>query len=78
MPCVHLNQLYQLCRDSQVHLSSTDLIHLVCRQCQQEEVCPSMLFEEYDQVVARREQEKSATEAGTPTANPTEPAQPTQ
>ncbi len=48
MACVHLNQLYQLCRDSQVRLSSTDLIHIVCKQCEKVEVCPSVLFEEYD------------------------------
>jgi hypothetical protein len=49
MTCAHLNQLYQLCKDSQVRLSSTDLIHIVCKQCEKEEVCPSVLFEEYDQ-----------------------------
>ncbi len=48
MACVHLNQLYQLCRESQVRLSSTDLIHIVCKQCEKEEVCPSILYEEYD------------------------------
>lgn len=48
MACVHLNQLFQLCQDSQVRLSSTDLIHLVCKQCEKVEVCPSILYEEYD------------------------------
>lgn len=50
MPCVHLQQLYQLCRDSQVKLSSAELIHIVCRQCNQEEVCPSLLFEQYEEM----------------------------
>ena len=50
MPCVHLQQLYQLCRDSQVKLSSAELIHVVCRQCNQEEVCPSLLFEQYEEL----------------------------
>ncbi len=50
MPCVHIQQLYQLCRDSQVKLSSGDLIHLVCRQCNQEEVCPSLLYEQYEEM----------------------------
>ncbi len=50
MPCVHLQQLYQLCRDSQVKLSSAELIHVVCRQCNQEEVCPSLLFEQYEEM----------------------------
>ncbi len=48
MACAHLTQLYQLCKDSQLRLSSTDLIHIVCKQCEKEEVCPSVLFEEYD------------------------------
>lgn len=50
MTCTHLKQLYQLCRDSQIQLSSTDLIHIVCKQCENVEVCPSVLFEEYDQM----------------------------
>jgi hypothetical protein len=56
MTCVHLNQLYQLCRDSQLQLSSTDLIHIVCKQCQQAEVCPSVLYEEYDATIAQQSQ----------------------
>ncbi len=50
MTCTHLKQLYQLCRDSQIQLSSTDLIHIVCKQCENIEVCPSVLYEEYDQM----------------------------
>ncbi len=56
MACVHLNQLYQLCRDSNVKLSSTDLIHIVCKQCEKEEVCPSVLFEEYETNSARSQE----------------------
>lgn len=55
MACVHLNQLYQLCRESQIHLSSSDLIHLVCKQCKKEEVCPSVLYEEYDKETESQE-----------------------
>ncbi len=58
MACVHLNQLYQLCRESQVRLSSTDLIHIVCKQCEKEEVCPSVLYEEYDEEKSDEEQPK--------------------
>lgn len=50
MTCTHLQQLYQLCRDSQIQLSSTDLIHIVCKQCENIEVCPSVLYEEYEQM----------------------------
>jgi hypothetical protein len=41
-------QLYQLCQDSELKLSSSDLIRVICKQCQKEEVCPSVLVEEYD------------------------------
>lgn len=47
MACVHLNQLYQLCQASQIKLSSSDLIHFVCKQCEKQDVCPSVLVEEY-------------------------------
>lgn len=48
MTCVHLQQLYQLCLDQQLKLSGTDLIRVVCKQCDEQEVCPSMLTDEYD------------------------------
>ena len=47
MTCVHLQKLYQLCQDNQLKLSSSDLIHVVCSQCEKDEVCPSMLLDEY-------------------------------
>lgn len=50
MTCTHLKQLYQLCYDSNIQLSSTDLIHIVCKQCENVEVCPSVLYEEYDKM----------------------------
>ena len=70
MTCVHLNQLVELCRDSQIQLSSAELIHLVCNQCNQAEVCPSVLTEEYDQRLSRA---ALATPAP-PVAAPDEPA----
>ena len=48
MTCVHLKQLFQLCQDNALRLSSTDLIHVVCQQCGKEEVCPSVLMDEYE------------------------------
>ena len=48
MVCVHLKQLYQLCQDQQLKLSGTDLVHVVCKQCGIQEVCPSILMDEYD------------------------------
>jgi hypothetical protein len=50
MPCVHLQQLFQLCQDHEIKLASSDLIHLVCTQCDEKEVCPSVLTDEYDAI----------------------------
>lgn len=46
MPCTHLTQLIQLCERSQIRLSSSDLIHIVCKQCEKQEVCPSVLLDD--------------------------------
>lgn len=48
MPCVHLKQLFQLCEEHQLKIGGADLIHIVCEQCGVQEVCPSMLTDEYD------------------------------
>ena len=48
MTCVHLQQLYQLCQQNDLKLSSSDLIHVVCKQCNKQEVCPSTLTAEND------------------------------
>ena len=46
MTCIHLRELYQLCKSENLKLSSSDLIHIVCQQCGEQEVCPSLLIEE--------------------------------
>lgn len=48
MACVHLRQLYQLCQQHDLKLGGSDLIHVVCHQCNEQEVCPSTLTDEYD------------------------------
>lgn len=48
MTCVHLQQLVHLCQESDLRLSSSDLIHIVCQQCGKQEVCPSNLITEMD------------------------------
>ena len=45
MVCIHLRQLYQLCLDQQIRLSSSDLVRIVCQQCGEQEICPSNLME---------------------------------
>ena len=48
MPCEHMKKLYQLCSDSGIRLSSTDLIRIACKECGDTEVCPSVLLDEYE------------------------------
>jgi hypothetical protein len=48
MTCVHLRQLYELCNHQQLRLGGADLVRIVCRQCGEQEVCPSTLMDEYD------------------------------
>jgi hypothetical protein len=48
MACVHLQQLYKLCQEHDVKLSGSDLIHIVCHECGEQEVCPSALRDEHD------------------------------
>lgn len=43
MVCEHLKEMYQLCQDQKLLLGSSDLIRVVCTQCDQQEVCPSNL-----------------------------------
>lgn len=45
MACIHLQQLYDLCREHEIKLGGSDLIRLVCEQCGKQEVCPSMLVD---------------------------------
>ncbi len=54
MVCDHLKQLYQLCVDQKIRLSASDLIHVVCEQCGRQEVCPSNLRTEPDELAPPR------------------------
>ena len=64
MTCVHLQQLYKLCQENELKLGGTDLIHIVCRQCGEQEVCPAMLTDEYDAKEAEREGHATGLGAG--------------
>jgi hypothetical protein len=48
MTCKHLKELYSLCEQHHLKLTSTDLVRIVCPQCGVEDVCPSVLSGEYD------------------------------
>jgi hypothetical protein len=63
MTCKHLRALYDLCQTEHLKLSSSDLVRIVCLECHTEEVCPSMLYEEYDK---KHSQGKGAEDPDTP------------
>ena len=46
MTCVHLRKLYELCQSHDLRLGGADLIHIVCHECGEKEVCPSGLMDE--------------------------------
>ncbi len=48
MTCVHLKKLYDLCAQEDLKIGSSDLVRIVCKQCGEQEVCPSLLVEEYE------------------------------
>jgi len=48
MPCQHLQQLFQLCRDQKIRVGGSDLVRFYCQECGEHEVCPSVLLEEYE------------------------------
>ncbi|NMC20271.1 MAG: hypothetical protein GYA33_07590 [Thermogutta sp.] len=49
MPCTHLQQLYALCEQHGLKMSSSDVIRLVCPTCGLEDRCPDNLLAEYEQ-----------------------------
>jgi Fe2+ or Zn2+ uptake regulation protein len=46
MTCVHLRRLYELCRQNDLKLAGSDLIHIICEECGEKEVCPSEMMDE--------------------------------
>jgi len=48
MTCRHLKELYEKCAEYNLKLSSSDLIRIVCPSCGVEEVCPSVLSDDYE------------------------------
>jgi hypothetical protein len=58
---VHLKKLYDLCRENDLKLAGSDLIHIICHECGEKEVCPSGMIDEFKDEDAADE---SAEEAG--------------
>ena len=63
MACEHLRELYNLCLSQKIRLGSSDLIHIVCRQCGHQDVCPTNLRDDRND-----EEQDGATTS--PSSNP--------
>lgn len=50
MTCVHLRELYSMCQEHDLKITSTDLVRIVCKQCGVVDTCPSLLVEEGEQL----------------------------
>jgi hypothetical protein len=48
MSCRHLRDLFAVCGQHNLKLSSSDLIRIVCPACGISEECPSMLCDKYE------------------------------
>lgn len=69
MACVHLQKLFDLCQEHELRfqLSGTDLVRIVCRECGEQEVCPSVLTDEYE---ARQTEDTDENSSRQPPAPP--------
>ena len=48
MSCAHLKKLFDMCRQEDIKIGGTDMVRIVCNQCGAEEVCPTMLMDQYE------------------------------
>ena len=61
MTCIHLRQLYQLCQTNDLKISSSDVVRIACRQCEEVETCPSMLADEYENRQSESDEQEAIT-----------------
>jgi hypothetical protein len=69
MPCIHLRQLYELCDENKLHFSSSDLVRIICKQCEKEEVCPAVLIDDYETLQSRHEETSEESSPNTTDAH---------
>ena len=71
MPCIHLQELYKLCEKHELRISSHDAIRVVCRQCAEQEVCPSSLTDGEQVITLPPSSSETKAEAGASADNET-------
>ena len=68
MSCVHLKKLYELCEKEELKVAAPDLVKFVCTQCGDQEVCPSLLMDDYDAIHGASETTNETSADKSPTA----------
>ncbi|TWU57815.1 hypothetical protein [Rubripirellula reticaptiva] len=48
MSCAHLKKLYDLCAKEDIKIGASDLVRIVCKQCGEQESCPTLLMDHID------------------------------
>ncbi|MEM6978782.1 MAG: hypothetical protein AAF539_03875 [Planctomycetota bacterium] len=43
MPCQHLKELYDVAAKHDLKIAASDIVRIVCRQCDEQEKCPTAL-----------------------------------
>jgi len=74
MTCVHLKKLYDLCMEEDLKIGSADLVRIVCNKCGEQDVCPSVLMEEYE----AQHPDDIASDNGQDATDSTSPQEPTE
>lgn len=69
MPCEHLQELFALCEKHDLQIASQDAIKVVCRQCHEQEVCPSSLTDGEEVLELPRPTPSKATEQKSDSGN---------
>lgn len=65
MSCIHLKKLYDLCTKEGLKISGADMVHIVCKQCGEQEVCPTRLMNDAD-----LEEDEQSPQPSSPPGNP--------
>lgn len=63
MACIHLRRLYQLCQEQKLFFSGSDLVNIICKECEATEVCPTALRIDSARDFNESEDEKQAEKA---------------
>lgn len=66
MLCKHLKEFYDYVHENRIRLSSMDMIHIVCEECNAEDTCPAIPEEHYDAYTHRKDKDAKIDELRPP------------